>query len=255
MTTKSSSTVSLALFLAGIFCPQPLISQHASFAVATIRPSAAQVPFEHDGKTEFSADTLRMQDVTVSTCIKLAYHVQDRQILGPEWIRGARFDITAKSEGPAEEEDMKRMLQALLADRFRLTFHREQKEMKALVLTVASGGPKLTPAAAPDGKPFRQNSANGTIAKSMPIREFADFISGPLEMPVVDHTGLAGKYDFVLDFTSYLPDPTKNMDGTKPDTTAILKAALQDELGLKMESSKTQVEILSIDHVERPSEN
>jgi uncharacterized protein (TIGR03435 family) len=255
MIRKIGSKASFALCLAGMLCPQALVSQHSSFAVATIRPSAAPVPFEHDGNTQFSADTLRMQDVTVSTCIKLAYHVQDRQILGPEWIRGARFDITAKSDGPVEQEEMKRMLQALLADRFRLSFHREQKEMKALVLTVASGGAKVSPAAAPDGKPFRQNSANGTVAKSMPIPEFADFISGPLEMPVVDHTGLAGKYDFVLDFTAYLPDPTKNMDGTKPDTTAILKAALHDELGLNMDSSKTQVEILSIDHIEKPSEN
>jgi uncharacterized protein (TIGR03435 family) len=251
----SSSTASLALCLVGVLCPQTLVSQHSSFAVATIRPSAAQVPFEHDGSTEFLADTLRMQDVTVNTCIKLAYHVQDRQILGPEWIRGAHFDITAKSDGAVEQEEMKRMLQGLLADRFRLSFHREQKEMKALVLTVASGGPKVSPAAAPDARPFRQNSANGTVAKSMPIPEFADFISGPLEMPVVDHTGLTGKYDFVLDFTSYLPDPTKNMDGTRPDTTSILKAALHDELGLNVESSKTQVEVLSIDHVERPSEN
>jgi uncharacterized protein (TIGR03435 family) len=251
----SNRIASLALCLAGMFCPPPLISQHFSFAVATIRPSAAAVPFEHDGQTEFKGDTLRMQDVTVSTCIKLAYHVQDRQIVGPDWIRGAHFDITAKSEGPAAEEEMKRMLQGLLAERFRLSFHREQKEMRALVLTVVSGSPKLTPAAAPDAKPFRQNSANGTIAKSMPIGEFADFISGPLEMPVVDHTGLIGKYDFAIDFTPYLPDPTRNMDGTKPDTTAILKAALHDELGLNMDSSKTQVEILSIDHVEKPSEN
>ncbi|HKO20862.1 MAG TPA: TIGR03435 family protein [Acidobacteriaceae bacterium] len=252
---KTGSAISGVVCLAGMLLPLPLASQRPSFAVATIRPSAAPVAFEHDGNTQFSADTLRMQDVTVSTCIKLAYHVQDRQIIGPEWIRSDHFDITAKSDGPAEEEEMKRMLQALLADRFGLTFHREQKEMKALVLTVAPGGAKVKPAAAPDGKPLRQNSAIGTVAKSMPIAEFADFISGPLEMPVVDHTGLTGKYDFVLDFTSYLPDPAKNMDGTKPDTTAILKAALHDELGLNMESSKTQVEVLRIDHIEKPSEN
>jgi uncharacterized protein (TIGR03435 family) len=89
----------------------------------------------------------------------------------------------------------------------------------------------------------------------MPIGEFADFLSGPLEMPIVDHTGLTGRYDFTIDFTPYLPDPTKNMDGTRPDTTAILKAALQDELGLKMESGKAPVEVLVVDHAEEPSEN
>lgn len=249
-----SRIVPLTLCLAGLLCPQPLVSQHPSFAVATIRPSAAAVPFEHDGKTEFLADTLRMQDVTVSTCIKLAYHVQDRQIAGPDWIRNDRFDITAKSEKPIGEDEMKRMLQTLMADRFHLSFHPEQKEMKALVLTVAPGGPKLSPAKAPEGKPLRQNSAIGTIVKSMPIGDFADFISEPLGMPVVDRTGLTGKYDFALDFTPYLPDPSKTTDA-RPDTTAILKAALHDELGLNMEGGRTQVEVFTIDHVEKPSEN
>jgi len=230
-------------------------AQQPAFAVATIRPSSQSVQFEHDGKTQFSGDTLRMQDVTVSTCIKLAYHVQDRQIAGPGWLQTDRFDITAKSDRPLDEDTMKQMLQSLLADRFGLAFHRETREMKVAIFTVAKGGPKLSPAAAPDAKPFRQNSANGTIAKSMPIREFVDFLSGPLDVPVVDQTGLTGKYDFTLDFTPYLPDPAKNMDGTKPDTTSILKAALQDELGLKMEGGKAQVEVLVVDHIDKPSPN
>jgi uncharacterized protein (TIGR03435 family) len=236
-------------FFGGVEAQQP------AFAVATIRPSSQSVQFEHDGKTQVSGDTLLMQDVTVSTCIKLAYHVQDRQIAGPGWLQTEHFDITAKSDQPLDEETMKQMLQTLLADRFGLAFHRESREMKVLIFTVAKGGPKLSPAAAPDAEPFRQNSASGTIAKSMPIGEFADFLSGPLDVTVVDHTGLAGKYDFALNFTPYLPDPAKNMDGTRPDTTSILKAALQDELGLKMESGKAPVEVLVIDHIDKPSPN
>ena len=233
----------------------PAVAQQPAFAVATIRPSAESVPFEHDGKTEFSRDTLHMRDVTVNTCIKVAYGVQDRQISGPDWIGADHFDIIAKSDGPADEMQMKLMLRALLAERFHLSFHREEKEMKALVLTVAAGGRKLSRAKTPDAPPFRENSANGTVAKSMPIQEFADFIAGPLQMPVVDATGLTGKYDFALDFTSYLPEAGKNMDGTRPDTTAILKAALHDELGLNMEARKAQVEVIVVDHVEKPSEN
>jgi uncharacterized protein (TIGR03435 family) len=231
------------------------VAQKPAFEVATIRPSKESVRFEHDGKTEFSSDTLRMQDVTVVTCIKLAYHVQDRQIVGPGWLGSDRFDITAKADGTADEDTMKRMLQSLLADRFGLSFHREPREMSVILLTVANGGAKLKPTAAPDAKPFRENSANGTIAKSMPIGEFADFLSGPLEIPIVDQTGLTGKYDFTLDFTPYLPDPAKNMDGTRPDTTAILKAALNDELGLKMTAGKAPVDVLVVDHVEKPSQN
>src|SRR5438105_5461333 len=76
-------------------------AQQPAFAVATIRPSAAQVLFEHDGSTEFSRDVLRMRDVTLNTCIKLAYGVQDSQISGPAWLRSDHFDITAKTDDPA----------------------------------------------------------------------------------------------------------------------------------------------------------
>jgi uncharacterized protein (TIGR03435 family) len=238
-------------------CVIPIASsaQQPAFAVATIRPSSGAVQFEHDGKTETSPGSLRMRDVSVNTCIKWAYGVQDNQIAGPAWIQSDHFDIVAKADGPASDEEMKRMLRTLLADRFKLSFHRESKELKSFVLTVAKGGAKLSPAAAPDGKPFRENSANGTVAKSMTIREFGDFLSGPLQMPVVDETGLTGKYDFAIDFTPYLPDPAHSMDGTKPDTTGILMAAMEGELGIKMESRKAQVEVMVIDHVERPSEN
>jgi uncharacterized protein (TIGR03435 family) len=233
----------------------PSLAQQPTFAVATIRPSVAAVQFEHDGSTETSPGTLRMRDVTVNTCIKWAYGVQDSQISGPAWLHSERFDIVAKADQPVTEDQMKQMLQSLLTDRFKLTFHHQSKELKAFVLTVAKSGAKVSPAAAPDAKPFRQNSANGTVAKSMTIHEFADFISGPLQMPVVDQTGLTGKYDFAIDFTPYLPDPAHNMDGTRPDTTGILMAALDAELGLKLESRKSQVDILVIDHVEKPSEN
>ncbi len=245
------------LVFLSLLVAQPFFAaaQKPTFEVATIRPSRESVKFEHDGKTEFLGDTLRMQDVTVFTCIKLAYHVQDRQIAGPGWLQSDHFDITAKTDGPTDEDTMKRMLQSLLADRFGLIFHREPRVMNVIVLTVAKGGPRLTPTAAPDTKPFRENSANGTIAKSMPIGEFADFLSGPLEMPVVDQTGLTGKYDFALDFTPYLPDPAKNMDGTRPDTTSILKAALSDELGVKMAAGKAPIDVLVIDRVEKPSQN
>jgi uncharacterized protein (TIGR03435 family) len=196
-----------------------------------------------------------MRDVSVQTCIKWAYGVQDNQISGPAWIQSEHYDIIAKADKPSTDEQMKLMMQSLLDDRFKLSFHHQSKELKAFVLTVAKGGAKVSPAAAPDAKPYRQNSANGTVAKSITIQEFADFISGPLQMPVVDETSLPGRYDFTIDFTPYLPDPTHNMDGTKPDTTGILMAALEGELGLKMESRKTQVDVMVVDHVEKPSAN
>ena len=232
----------------------PAFTQQATFAVASIHPSTAEVKFEHDGSTETTPGTLRMQDVSVETCIKWAYGVQESQIAGPAWIDSDKFDVTAKTDGPTTDDQMRRMMQALLADRFKLSFHHQEKELKAFVLTAAKGGAKVTPAAAPDAKPFRQNSANGSVVKSMTIQQFGDFISQPLHMPVVDQTGLVGKYDFVLDFTPYLPD-AHNMGPDRPDSTSILMAALQGELGIKMEARKTPVDVMVIDHVEKPSAN
>lgn len=251
---KRSTTASFLFSLAGLILPHPLVAQQPAFAVASIHPSAGEVKFEHDGNTEATPGTLRMQDVSVETCIKWAYGVQESQIAGPAWIDSDKFDITAKADGPATDDEMKRMMQALLADRFKLRFHHQEKELKAFVLTIAKGGAKVTPAAAPDAKPYRQNSANGSVVKSMTIQQFGDFISQPLHMPVVDQTGLTGKYDFVLDFTSYLPD-AHNMDVNRPDSTSILMAALEGELGIKMETRKTQVDVMIIDHVEKPSAN
>jgi len=225
-----------------------------AFAVASIRPSAAEVKFEHDGKTETTPGTLRMQDVTVSTCIKWAYGVQDRQISGPEWIQSQHYDIIAKADGPADDQQMKLMLQTLLADRFKLSFHRQSKELKSYVMTVAKGGHKLHESAS-DAKPSRQNSAVGTTVKATTIKEFGDFMSGPLQTPVVDMTGLDGRYDFVLDFTPYLPDGEHVMKVDFANTNGIIIAALQGELGLKLESKKEFVDVLVIEHVEKPSEN
>lgn len=251
---KRSTAASFLFSLAGLLSPNALAAQQPAFAVASIHPSAEEVKFEHDGNTETTPGTLRMQDVSVETCIKWAYGVQESQIAGPAWIDSDKFDITAKADGPATDDEMKRMMQALLGDRFRLSFHHQEKELKAFVLTVAKGGAKVTPAVAPDAKPYRQNSANGSVVKSMTIQQFGDFISQPLHMPVVDQTGLTGKYDFVIDFTPYLPDE-KNMGPNRPDSTSILMAAMEGELGIKMETRKTQVDVMVIDHVEKPSAN
>jgi uncharacterized protein (TIGR03435 family) len=240
------------MLLMSAACVRGVGAQEPAFAVATIRPSAAAVQFEHDGRTETAPGTLRMRDVTVATCIKWAYGVQDSQIAGPAWMQQDHFDITAKADGPAEDAQMKVMMQALLAERFKLAFHRQEKELKSFAMTVAKGGSKLKAAEVSDGKSVMQNSANGTVAKSTTMKEFGDMLSGPLQTPVVDMTGLKGKYDFTLDFTSYLPEDMKTM---RPDAATVIMSALKGELGLKLEAQKEMVEVMMVDHVERPSEN
>lgn len=222
--------------------------------MASIKPSAAEVKFEHDGKTETSPGAVIMRDVTLATCIKWAYAVQDSQIAGPAWLQSEHFDILAKADNPAAVEQLKLMMRTLLTDRFSLAFHNEKKELRSYVMTVARGGHKLRES--PDNaKPSRQNSANGTVAKALTMAEFASFIAGPLQTPVVDMTGLKGRYDFTLDFTAYLPADAKTMRVDFADTNGIIISALQGELGLKMESKKELVDVMVIDHVARPSPN
>ena len=223
-----------------------------AFAVASIRPSSAPVQFEHDGRTEITPGTLTMRDVTVATCIKWAYGVQDSQISGPEWLQSEHFDIVAKADEAVGSERLKPMMQTLLADRFRLAFHRQSRELSAFALTVSKGGHKLKESVG-KGKPYRQNSDMGTVAQATTMRELADFLSGPLKTPVVDMTGLTARYDFSIDFTPYLQADMEA--GRKPDTVGILVTALQGDLGLKLESRKESVEVLMIERVEKPSEN
>ena len=236
--------------LAGALCV-PMVQAQPSFAVAVIRPSSQDVKFERDGKTETQPGHLLMKDVTVQTCIKWAYDVQRSQVIGPEALERIHYDIEAKADEPATQAQMKLMMQILLAQRFGLKFHRDKKELKGYAMTVAKGGNKMQPSQG-DGVPYRQNSANGTVVKFMTMQEFGDFMAGPLEGPVVDKTGLTGKYDFTLDFSSYLPTDERAM---RPEFTTIIMAAMQGELGLKLEAQKLIVDVMVVDHLEKPSEN
>jgi uncharacterized protein (TIGR03435 family) len=237
--------VACALLVRGVEAQQP------AFSVAVIRPSAQDVKFERDGKTDTQPGHLMMKDVTVQTCIKWAYGVQRAQVIGPDDLEQIHYDIEAKADEPADEAQLKLMLQTLLAERFGLKFHREKRELKGYAMTVVKPSSKLHPSEG-DGKMYRENSAVGTVAKFITMQEFADFMAGPLETPVQDQTGLKGKYDLVLDFTKYLPMEERAM---KPDFTGIIFAAMQGELGLKLQSEKIIVDVMVVDHVEKPSEN
>ncbi len=226
----------------------------AGFTAASIRPSAAEVAFEHDGAIQTTPESVTMRDVLLTSCMEWAWGIQENQIVGPEWIQNNRYDIVARTEQPISIDQLKLMMQALLRERFGLEFHHEQKELTAYEMTVAKGGSRMKEAA-PEEKPSRENTAISTIAKAMTMRQFADFISQPLRMPVVDHTGLAGRYDFVLDFTAYLPTGEKTMTTSFDNNNGIILAAIQGELGLKLESHKLSVETYVIDHVEKPSAN
>ena len=227
------------------------LSDAPAFDVAVIRPSAQEVKFERNGKTTFTYGTLTMRDVTVSTCIQYAYGTVQPLITGPESLKHTHYDITAKTAPDTSEQQVRLMMRSLLRQRFNLAFHQEKKEMRVFTLVVAKSGIKMHPSA-PGGEMSHENSSTGVIARSITMREFADYLSDPLGAPLADGTDLPGRYDLQIDFTPYV-----DMERTdvRPDPVAVLKAALKGDLGLELVQRTETVDLTVIDHVDPPSTN
>jgi uncharacterized protein (TIGR03435 family) len=178
--------------------------------------------------------------------------VMDYQVTGPEWIDQDRYNLSAKATGSASEDQLRLMLQGLLAERFKLTFHRQTKELQAYVLTVGKGGPKFHESQG-EGEPVINPDKTHMIieVKAMPASQVVDTLARVLHAPVINNTGLTGRYDVSMSMAKYLPDGTTPFD---PVSTIIL--AMQQELGLKLESKKLPLDLLIVDHAEKvPIEN
>ena len=206
--------------------------------------------------------------VTLKMLIGLAYGVFAYQISGgPSWIGTERWDIVAKTDSLQERlprAQSAALLQALIEDRFQLKAHRDTKEMPVYELVVTKNGPKLVPSDPTKAKPsaiFGRGS--GTFTDSS-MAVFAARLSEQLGRPVLDRTDLKGPYDFTLEWTPAPGEGAAELMGLPPraeppssgdSNGPSIFTALQDQLGLKLESTKGPAEILVIDHVERPSEN
>jgi uncharacterized protein (TIGR03435 family) len=210
----------------------------------------------------------RARNHAVRTLIAAAYEISPQAVSGgPAWVDSDHWDIQAKTPGeirPTLSEQMT-MLRDLLRERFNLTFHREQKRMRVYSLEIDKGGPKLkestaSPHATPEGPPPLVFVLSPTLVR-LPARyatmaEFASVLQrSALERPVVNQTGLVGKYDFDLEFA---PDERlwggilkRPENSDKPD----LFKAMQEQLGLRLEATTGSVDIIAIDSIERPSAN
>jgi uncharacterized protein (TIGR03435 family) len=255
---------SAALFALSAFAQSA--ASPPAFEVASIRPS--QTPqgkglpsLREDINT--SAGTLTMRNVTLTTTIRWAYKLSAYEISGPSDLADARYDITAKPGTPVPEDQLRLMLQALLAERFKLTFHRQAQDLPGYAIVVGKNGPKLT-AAEGGGEGSMTGAGLVFEGHKMPLTRLADIVSGALKAPVLDMTGLPGPYDFKLDLRPYLLNSqSANVPGVNRDTPGMTEAlvdvatsALQDELGLKLETRKVRLEVLVVDHAEKtPSEN
>jgi uncharacterized protein (TIGR03435 family) len=231
--------------------------------------------------------TFLATDVTVEALVGMAYGIEHSWLIqgAPSWLSSEKFDIQAKASRAVNNELAKlsrdqgsptkrRMLQALLADRFKLTTHRETKDLPVYALVIAKNGPKLQESRPVEAYPNGINdpALNPSISfgpsklsgKRIPMAVLAELLSNQLGCTVLDQTGLNGNYDFTLQLTAdqseaVMLKPSKGcspeagsappLDSSRPS----LVTAIQEQLGLRLDAQKSPVEVLVIDHVERPS--
>lgn len=253
-------------------------SSPSKFEVATIKPSVAE--FHGTMIQAQPGGGLRVTGATLRTLLAYTYNVRDFQITGgPVWITSDRYDIVAKPEHStgadnlsdalrqltAEQrkiynEQMGQRMQALLMDRFHLAIHRETKEQPMYAMVIGKSGSKLQ--ASPEGVTGRVRMGRGEISgEGAQLQVFAATLANVVGRPVIDKTGLSGNFNFKLNWT---PDPGTGLGppGPPPGADAApasdgpsIFTALQEQLGLRLESDKGPVEMIVIDRVERPSEN
>ena len=241
------------------------------FAVATIKPNS-----NNDGRwrLSFTRYGYSSMGVPVHMLIQEAYGIyEDGRIVGePGWVTSQKYDVEAKvddSDAAAFQKlnttQRRLMLQVLLADRFKLALHREPRERPVYSLMIAKGGPRLeetkpaqTPANPAQAFPRVTRGRPGELTVEwMTMASLAGLLSQRVDRMVVDQTGLTGHFDFKLDWAPGNAAPTPDSEiSTSPDPPGpSIFTALQEQLGLKLESTKAPVEVLVIDHVEAPSDN
>ena len=217
--------------------------------------------------------------VTVKSLIMSAYDVRPFQISGPPgWLDTNKYDIIAKANatGLAEDdpakmtddqrtqfrEQMQQRVRALLADRFQLKLHKDTKELPVYVLLIAKSGAKIQESAdkTSPGRSLRMQRGEGGRTEmtglTLPMESLVKNLAGQVGRNVVDQTGLKGKYDFKLTFAPDFGQPDSREDhAPAADAGPSIFTALQEQLGLKLDSQKGPVEVLVIDSVQKASEN
>ena len=236
-----------------------------AFEVATIRPSD---PARREQIITLRGAEVITTNVTVHDLINLAYWLHPKQLTGgPPWTESDKFDMTGKPDAPGQPnvDQMKIMIQKLLADRFQLKYHLEKRDLSAYAVRITKAGAKIIKSQDDSkGLPgfyFGRTAAGTTLSfRNSPMSQVTAVLQNFLDQPVVDQSGLSEKYDFTLTFTldsaqaarlNGRPAPAAD----NPDAAPDVFTAFQQQLGLKLESTKAPVDVMVIDKVEKPSEN
>ncbi len=236
------------ILMASILIVQP------SFEVASVKVNiAGSAGGEGRERESISAapGSLTMRNVTLNSCLRWAYSMRDFQISGaPAWFATERYDIAAKAAIPASADEMKTMLQALLAERFHLKIRTEKKALPVYALVIGKKGPKLHASGTEGSAVMRPGEGVLTFQKiSMP--EFADRLSArpfSIDRPVVDRTGINGVYDFDLKLADNAAELKRSLE--RNDGPSIFDV-VQQQLGLKLEPQKGLLDNLIIEHAEK----
>jgi uncharacterized protein (TIGR03435 family) len=283
-----------ALLTFGLMCESPARAQSQTqaasaaastagptleFEVATIKPNNSNDP----PAAMTTDDGIDFRNIPLGILLGIAFGVSsDRIVGGPEWMND-RYDINAKMDAPVADALKKlnpldrraarqRMLQALFTERCKMVIHRDTKELPVYLMVVAKGGSKLQEGKPADASPEGVGGGTGTLQfgagglitfKAMPLSSLVLILSQQVGRTVLDKTGLTGRYDFTWEFNVGAnagggrggANPGASSGASADAEPASIFTVLQEELGLKLDSGKGPVEVIVIDHIERPSGN
>jgi uncharacterized protein (TIGR03435 family) len=226
-----------------------------AFEVAVIKPSD---PNDNNQGFGLKGHRVSIESITMTSLICFAYSIQKSQIVNaPQWFNEQPWNIDGvpDAEGTPDWHQYRRMLQKLLTTRFGLVMHQDKRELSVYTLNVAKGGPKLEksksdPDALPDSSGHGMGASQIMKFTNDSMTDFAQVLQlMGVDRPVVDQTNLPGRYDFTLLWT---PDA---MRAAEPDAAPALFTAVQEELGLKLEATRTLADVFVIDAATRPTQN
>jgi uncharacterized protein (TIGR03435 family) len=225
-------------------------------AITPCKPGTLPPPMEHAGMVQFTfpGGRFNANATTLTALLEWAYDMQPSQHSdGPAWMGNDRYDVVAKAEGNANDAEMKLMMQTLLAERFRLKLHHENKEVSVYVISAGKAAPRLFPPK--DGEVHgirivRQPGPDQTIvsyhviATRFSLAQLTNVFARQLGRVIINRTGLNGDFDFTLDL---MPDDSE----PNPLDPSHLINAMREQLGLTLKSAKEPVEFLAIDSAEK----
>ncbi len=229
-------------------------AQSLKFEVASVRKvSGGGPPGDIPRNMDTSPGHFAMRNVPLRMALEWAFDLKDYQISGPEWIKAdERYDIIAKAAGPVPELQLRQMLQTLLLERFQMKVRHEVKDMPVYVLLRGKDAPKLKESSPDDQPTLGSAGANRASFHAQPVSRFTFLLSRRLDRPVIDKTGLTGRYDFTIDLSGL------GFNGKEPQDTDApsIFTTVQRDLSLRLEAVKEPIDVLVIDSVNKvPIEN